>query len=327
MTLYEDNLNEAQILALLYQELDNGRPCIVSNTAHAFVCDGYKGDYFHFNLGWYGNYNGYYRLKLGNYALTDADGKSLLPVKHMVCGIEPQRASLKREITLSEPGTLAVQLSPEEQQQLTTLVLSGPLNSADIKLLRKMAGASDEPAFSSWQGGSLRELDLQNATITSDSASYLSAIATSSWSYTERKENGSQEHHFDFNNMSEQEWRSFCNLIGARQAALFYTRSSDHRYWANYICQSCTIGQYMFADCTSLHSIQLPKDTKKVDDHAFWNCSSLQTITLPPTTLELGREPFAYCTALEEVRAPRDIKLTNTLGKACSPVLQGITRY
>ena len=327
MSLYEDNLSEAQIMALLYQELDNGRPSIVSNTAHAFVCDGYKDDYFHFNLGWYGNYNGYYRLKLGNYALSDDDGQSLLPVRRLVCGIEPQRASLKRKVTLSEPGTLAKLLSPEEQQQVTTLVVSGPLNSADVKLLRKMAGASDDPPLSSWQGGSLRELDLQNATITSDSAPYLSAIATSSWSYTEKKENGSQEHHFDFNNMSEQEWQSFCNLIGAQQAALFYTRSSDHRYWANYICQSNMIGQHMFADCTSLHSIVLPKDTKKIDDYAFWNCSSLQSIILPPGTLELGHEPFAYCAALEEVHAPRNIKLTNTLGKGCSPVLQGITPY
>ena len=87
------------------------------------------------------------------------------------------------------------------------------------------------------------------------------------------------------------------------------------------------IGQHMFADCTSLHSIVLPKDTKKIDDYAFWNCSSLQSIILPPGTLELGHEPFAYCAALEEVHAPRNIKLTNTLGKGCSPVLQGITPY
>jgi hypothetical protein len=83
----------------------------------------------------------------------------------------------------------------------------------------------------------------------------------------------------------------------------------------------------MFADCTSLYSIVLPKATKKVDDYAFWNCSSLQSIVLPPSTLELGREPFAYCSALEEVQAPRNISIADAIGKGCSPALQGLTRY
>lgn len=327
MAHYEGRLTEAQILALLYQDLDNGRPCIVSNMAHAFVCDGYQGDFFHFNLGWYGNYNGYYRLKLGNYDLTDSDEASLLPVKHLVCGIEPQRAAMKREVTLTEAGTLARQLSLEEQQQVTALVVNGRLNSADIKLLRKMAGAFDEPLFSSWQGGSLRQLDLQNATITDDQTPYLTTAATSSWNYTETINDEKHEYHFDFANMNEQDWQSFCALVGARQPALYYTRSNDNRYWANYICQSDIIGQHMFADCTSLYSIILPKATKKVDDYAFWNCSSLQSIVLPPTTLELGREPFAYCSALEEVQAPRNISIADAIGKGCSPALQGLTRY
>lgn len=57
------------------QDLDEGRPVLLTGTAggggaHAWVCDGYgcftnfgatePADYFHFNLGWGGDYNGWY---------------------------------------------------------------------------------------------------------------------------------------------------------------------------------------------------------------------------------------------------------------------------
>ena len=52
---------------LLKSDLDLGRPIIycayASEGGHEFVCDGYNSsDYFHFNMGWGGSYNGYYAL-------------------------------------------------------------------------------------------------------------------------------------------------------------------------------------------------------------------------------------------------------------------------
>jgi hypothetical protein len=55
--------------ALLKREIDAGRPVVYSGynatytSGHAWVCDGYSsGDYFHFNWGWGGTYNGNYLL-------------------------------------------------------------------------------------------------------------------------------------------------------------------------------------------------------------------------------------------------------------------------
>ncbi len=51
---------------LLEGQLDNGRPVIYRGTGevgHAFVCDGYQGvEYYHFNWGWSGYFDGYYYL-------------------------------------------------------------------------------------------------------------------------------------------------------------------------------------------------------------------------------------------------------------------------
>lgn len=54
---------------LIYWELYFRRPVIlgvgVYDDGHSFVCDGYqKDDYFHFNWGWNGNHDGYFKLEI-----------------------------------------------------------------------------------------------------------------------------------------------------------------------------------------------------------------------------------------------------------------------
>ena len=61
------NYDYYQWIALLKNELDNGRPMEYSGQdlqqgGHSFVCDGYSSDNFHFNWGWSGSANGYYIL-------------------------------------------------------------------------------------------------------------------------------------------------------------------------------------------------------------------------------------------------------------------------
>lgn len=57
---------------LLRSEIDRGRPVLYAgynqakNQGHAFVLDGYNGDYFHFNWGWGGKSDGYYLVDLLN---------------------------------------------------------------------------------------------------------------------------------------------------------------------------------------------------------------------------------------------------------------------
>ncbi|MDD4847567.1 MAG: C10 family peptidase [Bacteroidales bacterium] len=59
-------------IALMKSEIDAGRPVIYSGSSdysggHAFICDGYDAsDYFHFNWGWSGSYNGYFALTVLN---------------------------------------------------------------------------------------------------------------------------------------------------------------------------------------------------------------------------------------------------------------------
>lgn len=67
MWVQETNYGYYQWIALLKNELDNGRPMEYSGQdlqqgGHSFVCDGYNNDYFHFNWGWDGSENAYFML-------------------------------------------------------------------------------------------------------------------------------------------------------------------------------------------------------------------------------------------------------------------------
>ncbi|MBR1793438.1 MAG: C10 family peptidase [Bacteroidales bacterium] len=64
---YREDYTLSEWRKILKDELQSGRPVLYgarSNEVggHAFVCDGFSGDYFHFNWGWSGSYDGYYSV-------------------------------------------------------------------------------------------------------------------------------------------------------------------------------------------------------------------------------------------------------------------------
>lgn len=317
---YYQKLNEQQMESLIGRELDHQRPCIVGNGRHAFVCDGYDDDFLHFNLGWYGAFNGYYRIRVCDYPCRD--DVNLLPVKSIVCGIQPQRQTQRREVTLEQAGTLAMLLSEQERESLTTLVVNGPINSSDIALLRKMAGAVLTPEFNSWQGGSLRHLDLANAFIVADSIPYLVYPAVKTWTYTMTRNNRKQTFSYDFKKMNETQWKSFCEHIGAQQQGVFYTRYEDNTYWAHYQCQDSIVGERMFIDCTSLQSLVLPNSITRIENYAFSNCALLQQIQIPKGVEQIVKTPFFGCSSLEQITLPEGVKTDGVIYEKCSPALR-----
>lgn len=82
---------------MIYEELEAGRPVYHAGYSlgggHAFVCDGYDGNgMFHFNWGWSGSYDGYYKLTLmspgtGGIGSGSSDGYSC--GQEIIIGIQP----------------------------------------------------------------------------------------------------------------------------------------------------------------------------------------------------------------------------------------------
>lgn len=329
MNYYQKQLADDEMISFIYRELDMKRPCILSDESHAFVCDGYNNEYFHFNLGWKGSHNGFYRLKLGNYS---SQNKSLLAVNGLLCGIEPQNDERIKNVVLKEAGTLETHFTSDDKEKITKLVISGPINSEDIKFLRKMAGAFQDNPLQSWQGGSLRILDLENAKILKDNEPYLVELAKGGWtsvSYLERSgfKYDIDNKTYDFDTMNEKQWKSFKSRVGIKHEGLYYSKTEDEEILANYTCEKNTIGKYMFKDCSSLYSIILPSSLIKIEDFAFLGCVSLKSIRVPKSVKEIGKTPFSYCLSLEKIEVPRGFTTNSTFGSKCSPVLTSLTHY
>jgi hypothetical protein len=92
---------------LLKSELDGFRPVLYAGHGtgggHSFVCDGYDNNgFFHFNLGWGGNSDGYFQLNALNPAALGAGGGSggYNSGQDMIIGVEPDRPPASANIGL-----------------------------------------------------------------------------------------------------------------------------------------------------------------------------------------------------------------------------------
>ena len=83
---------------LMYNELANGRPILYSGASdkwgrggHAFICDGYDDNgLYHFNWGWGGNYNGYFKLGATNPYGENRPGETgYIFDNHCIIGLQP----------------------------------------------------------------------------------------------------------------------------------------------------------------------------------------------------------------------------------------------
>ena len=82
--LEKNNYSQANWITILKGDLDKGWPMYYSGQSndggHAFVCDGYEGDNFHFNFGWSGSGNGFYTLyNVGGFNVNQAIVRNFVP--------------------------------------------------------------------------------------------------------------------------------------------------------------------------------------------------------------------------------------------------------
>ena len=307
--------------SILRSELDGGRPCIISTASHAFVCDGYEDDYLHYNLGWNGRGNGYYMLNIGK------NGNATEILSSIVYGIEPQRNDIAREVHLAKANTLRRMLSEEEQQSVTSLKLSGPIGSDDVRLLRMMSGAPDKERYPGYPWGALQRLDLSDAKIMKDRKPYYSKRATGSRWRTIVKSVGENSYEekkvFQFKEMDAKSWREFKNVCGTDFDGYSYS-FSDGICWEEYYLLTNTVGINMFADCSSLKVLVLPESVSEIGSLAFSSCQSLHVMRIPKKTKSIGWFPFQYCTSLSKLFIPRGIhyKTPDEVYRNCSPGLR-----
>ena len=178
-----------------------------------------------------------------------------------------ETSGTKRTIHLKEAGTLDEFISSADKYEITELVLSGPINGTDLRLLRDMAGCDHERKKTN---GRLKVLDLRDALIVAGGQWYVK------YGSTFRTENTD----FDF---PERAFDS-CDKL-------------THVYLPHYFR---ALGSYSFSLCKNLVHIELPVGLNNIYSEALYACEKMRTLTLPSTvsTIHFG---FSYMDALTEI--------------------------
>ncbi len=78
------------------------------------------------------------------------------------------------------------------------------------------------------------------------------------------------------------------------------------------ICSVKKIKNHAFDNCSSLHSIILPKGLTQIEDFCFNNCTVLDKIMLPDTLRYIGMNAFANCNMLSFIELPDDLTFMGT---------------
>lgn len=75
----------SKMYRLINEDIIHQRPCLITGGEHGFVCDGINNEFLHFNFGWGGHANGWYR-----FPLTDEKiGTGF--IRSYITGIEPRK--------------------------------------------------------------------------------------------------------------------------------------------------------------------------------------------------------------------------------------------
>lgn len=193
-----------------------------------------------------------------------------------------ETSETKRTIHLKEAGTLDEFISSSDKYKITELVLSGPINGTDLRLLRDMAGCDHERKKTN---GRLKVLDLRDALIVAGGQWYVK------YGSTFRTENTD----FDFPE------RAFDSCDKLESVYLpYYVRA---------------LGENCFSLCTNLTHIYIPVGLNHILSGALYACENLRCLTLPSTFSSISNG-FFYLDALVEVYSYASVPptLSGTLG-------------
>ena len=277
---YHRDFSMSQLAEWLRAELDAGRPVILATEDHFIVCDGCKDGFLHFNFGWGGVCNGWYRLPEN------------ASIPECATGVKPMQPEedYALEVTVKKAGTLAAAIPADRALSVTRLKVSGKIRGEDIALLRRMA-----------TDGMLMELDLSDAKI-------VNGPLIQAQPYTEEDASGitltsqynnilfgtipGTEKEWKMDAMTDEQWKEMTRKGLTYGPGFSLVRDADG-VRIRYYSRENTVGPSMFANCSSLISLRLPRTITAIEENAFWNCLGLEHLYLPQGPVNCSKQALS----------------------------------
>ena len=267
---------------------DNLYDIIEPTTPHAFVCDGYDAQgMFHYNFGWGGDYDGYYRENAINPDRSDLHGKGYSYGHEYIGGIKPakyQRVVVdgvfydiiddKSVIVTSSNG------APDYEGELTipaVVNIEGTnYNVTGIRPTTFIGRYDEEVKVTKSPNLTGLTIEAQMDDLPADVFSGLKGLQTLTIKNVKTIDDGLFH---DMPNLTTLTLGVGVEKIGARA----------------------------FMNCEKLQAITLPEGITSIADSAFLGCKSLYHINFPEGLKTIGRQSF-WSTAIGWLKLPRSLK-------------------
>ena len=309
--------SDEEYAEVMRHELDAGRPVIFHGEnenrtrTHTFVCDGYAEDgYFHFNFGYRGNHNGYYRLS----ELLLSDGTDFR-YHHRIYAydIRPYRGEIPIgtvELVVQTPGTLQQLIDQSAAPFTTSLKVSGQLNGADLLTLRRLAGR-DENNYGT--GHIMTDLDLSDASFVPSEDIYWQTTTdgvTKAYRITDADE--IPENAFRNTNLRRIVLPNSAKAI--RKQALYACMNLQELDFGKGITLIDTTAIWY----TGLQEIVIPEQVTDIRPWAFGDNKRLKELHISAGVKTIGYSAFNRCDSIEEVTCdiPQPFFISNNVFSA-----------
>ena len=202
-------------------------------------------------------------------------------------------------VTLDNAGDLSKKINETEKFTITSLTVSGSINSDDVRFLREMAGR-DMDGYET--DGKLSSLDLSDAKIVTGGGNYYKVKRGLSTKYYNIKENDVVDFYMFYN----------CRSLTSLKLPKTVKKIEQNAF---YNCQSlkeCTLPESLseindkaFAN-TNLSEVTFPASLTSIKYEAFYECSNLKTLRFTsPSVPTFGQDIFEDCSKLEKVYVPK----------------------
>ena len=330
---YRDVFDVVDWRDMLRKNLDKGLPLYYGGFSkdggHAFICDGYEGEYFHFNFGWGGNYNAYY---IFNKLHGDYNDRQCA-----IFNIQPDKGG-KQEHTLTLSGEV----------QLT--------RSREVRCGAIYAGLYDSISFQ--VGLFFEDVNAQNPLPnlmrTYDNSTTnvgLQQFGIMPYVLSKSNDNGTYKAYYMYRNDTTDTWRDFYYPHGVKRyiviqvedgkgtvvsedsvdTSISFEADGIHynllsEYFRevevarhNYSKTDCLIPGYIlrngeeykvvsvadsaFLGSTRLQRLELQEGIEHIGTGAFAQCTRLEQLTLPSTLGSIENNAFAGDTKLTHIRS------------------------
>ncbi|MFC2582180.1 MAG: leucine-rich repeat domain-containing protein [Segatella oris] len=175
-------------------------------------------------------------------------------------------------VTLDKAGDLSKKIKPAEKFTITSLIVSGSINSDDVRFLREMAGRDMD---GNETDGKLSSLDLSDAKIVTGGGNYYKAKRGLSFRFYNIVENDVVGNYMFYN----------CRLLTSLKLPKTVKK----------------IEQNAFYNCQSLKECTLPENLSEINDKAFTN-TNLSEVTFPASLTSIKYKAFSECSNLKTLR-------------------------